>query len=64
MVAVLPRCRCRVSFNVPDYLLPMTKTRSHEFSENFAEQWQQCRDWLLPFIQNNQLKLLKERRRI
>ena len=36
----------------------MTKTRSQEPSETFTEQWQQCRDWLLPFMQNNQPKFL------
>ncbi len=36
----------------------MTKTRREELSERFTEQWQQCRDWLLTFMQNNQPKFL------
>src|SRR5579862_8630169 len=36
----------------------MTKTRSEELSERFTEQWQRCRDWLLPFMQNGQPKPL------
>jgi hypothetical protein len=36
----------------------MTKSRSQELSEQFAEQWQRCRDWLVPFMQNNQPKFL------
>jgi hypothetical protein len=36
----------------------MTKSRSQELSEKFAEQWQQCRDWLLPFMQNDLPKFL------
>jgi hypothetical protein len=34
------------------------KTRSQELSEKFTEQWQQCRDWLLPYMQNDQRKFL------
>ncbi|HEY3640674.1 MAG TPA: hypothetical protein VGL31_06250 [Xanthobacteraceae bacterium] len=36
----------------------MTKSRSQELSEQFTEQWKQCRDWLLPFMQNSQAKFL------
>jgi hypothetical protein len=36
----------------------MKKSRSQELSDRFTEQWQQCRDWLLPFMQNNQPKFL------
>ena len=36
----------------------MTKTRSEELSEKFTEQWQRCRDWLLPFMQNTRPKYL------
>jgi hypothetical protein len=36
----------------------MTKSRSQELSEQFTEQWQRCRNWLLPFMQNNQPKFL------
>lgn len=36
----------------------MGKTRSEELSQRFTEQWQQCRDWLLPFMQTNQPKFL------
>jgi hypothetical protein len=32
----------------------MTKSRRQDLSEEFTEQWQRCRDWLLPFMQNNQ----------
>ena len=36
----------------------MTKSRRQELSEKFAEQWQRSRDWLVPFMQNNQPKFL------
>jgi hypothetical protein len=36
----------------------MTKSRRQELSEQFTEQWQRCRAWLLPFMQNNQPKFL------
>ena len=36
----------------------MTKSRRQELSQQFTEQWQSCRDWLLPFMQNNQPKFL------
>jgi hypothetical protein len=36
----------------------MTKTRSEELSERFTEQWHRCRDWLLPYMQDNQPKFL------
>ena len=36
----------------------MTKSRRQELSEQFTEQWQRCRDWLLPFLQNGQPKFL------
>ena len=36
----------------------MTKTRQQELSEKFTEQWQRSRDWLVPFMQNNQPKFL------
>lgn len=36
----------------------MKKSRSQELSENFTEQWQRSRDWLVPFMQNNQPKFL------
>jgi len=36
----------------------MTKSRSQELSEKFAADWRRCRDWLLPFMQNNQPKFL------
>jgi len=38
--------------------IDVTKTRSEELSERFTEQWHRCRDWLLPFMQNNQPKFL------
>lgn len=36
----------------------MTKTRSQLLSEKADEERRRCRDWLLPFIQNNQPKFL------
>jgi hypothetical protein len=36
----------------------MTKSRRQELSEQFTEQWQRSRDWLVPFMQNNQPKFL------
>lgn len=36
----------------------MKKSRSQELSEKFAEERQRCRDWLLPFMQNNRPKFL------
>jgi len=36
----------------------MTKTRQQELSEKFTEQWQRSRDWLVPFMRNNQPKFL------
>jgi hypothetical protein len=36
----------------------MMKTRSLDLSEKFTEQWQRCRDWLLPYMENNQPKFL------
>jgi hypothetical protein len=36
----------------------MTKSRRHELSEKFREEWQRSRDWLMPFMQNNQTKFL------
>ena len=36
----------------------MTKSRRQELSEQFTEQWQRCRDWLLPFMQNSRPKFL------
>jgi hypothetical protein len=36
----------------------MAKSRSQQLSEQFTEQWQRCRDWLVPFMQNNPPKFL------
>ena len=36
----------------------MTRSRSQQLSEQFTEQWQRCREWLLPFMQNNQPKFV------
>ena len=36
----------------------MAKSRSQKLSEQFTEQWQRCRDWLLPFMQDGQPKFL------
>lgn len=36
----------------------MLKTRSQQLSEKAGEERRRCRDWLLPFMQNNQPKFL------
>lgn len=36
----------------------MTKSRSQVLSEKAAGERRRCRDWLLPFMQNNQPKFL------
>ena len=36
----------------------MTNSRSQEFSEEAAAERRRCRDWLLPFMQDNQPKFL------
>ena len=36
----------------------MTKSRSQELSEKAEEERRRCRDWLLPFMQDNQPKFL------
>ena len=36
----------------------MTKSRSQILSENANAERRRCRDWLLPFMQNNQPKFL------
>jgi hypothetical protein len=36
----------------------MKKSRSQELSERFTEQWRRSRNWLVPFMQNNQPKFL------
>ena len=36
----------------------MAKTRSQELSEKAEGERRRCRDWLLPFMQNNQQKFL------
>jgi hypothetical protein len=36
----------------------MMKTRSQELSEKAAEERRRCRDWLLPFMQDNQPRFL------
>jgi hypothetical protein len=36
----------------------MTKSRSQELSEKAAAERRLCRDWLLPFMQDNQPKFL------
>ena len=36
----------------------MTKTRQQELSEKFTKQWQRSRDWLVPFMHDNQPKFL------
>jgi hypothetical protein len=36
----------------------MKKSRSQELLEKFREEWQRSRDWLVPFMQNNQPKFL------
>ena len=57
---------CKVSrARLADELLPacgwacsMTKSRSQELSEKAAAERRRCRDWLLPFMQSGQPKLL------
>jgi hypothetical protein len=36
----------------------MPKSRSQELSEKADDERRRCRDWLLPFMQNNQPKFL------
>ena len=36
----------------------MTMSRSHELPYKAAEERRRCRDWLLPFMQDNQPKFL------
>ena len=36
----------------------MTKSRSQELHERAADEHHRCRQWLLPFMQNNQPKFL------
>ena len=36
----------------------MANSRTQELSKKFREQWQRSRDWLVPFMQNNQPKFL------
>ncbi len=36
----------------------MKKSRSQELSKKFTEEWQRSRDWLVPFMRNNQPKYL------
>ena len=36
----------------------MTKSQSQELSEKFTEEWQRCRDWLLPLMQDDHPKVL------
>jgi hypothetical protein len=36
----------------------MAKSRSQELSEKAAAERRRCRDWLLPFMQDNQPKFL------
>jgi hypothetical protein len=36
----------------------MFKSRREQLSEKFTKEWQRSRDWLMPFMQNNQPKFL------
>lgn len=36
----------------------MNKSRSQMLLEKAEAEWQRCRDWLLPFMQNNQPRVL------
>lgn len=36
----------------------MTKSRRQQLSETFTQEWQRSRDWLVPFMNNNQPKFL------
>jgi hypothetical protein len=38
--------------------MSMTKSRSQELSEKAAAERRRCRDWFLPFMQDNQPKFL------
>jgi hypothetical protein len=58
LLSHIPRPALTHQFGVLRCDAAMTKTRQQELSENFTEQWQRCRDWLLLFMQNNQPKFL------
>ena len=58
LLSHIPRPALTHQFGVLRCDAAMTKTRQQELSEQFTEQWQRCRDWLLPFMQNNEPKFL------
>ena len=37
---------------------PKGKSRREELSAKFNDEWNRCRDWLLPFMQGNRPKFL------
>ena len=58
LLSHIPRPALTHQFGVSRCDAAMTKTRQQELSEKFTEQWQRSRDWLVPFMQNNQPKFL------
>ena len=58
LLSPIPRPALTHQFGVLRCDAAMTKTRQQELSEKFTEQWQRSRDWLVPFMQNNQPKFL------
>jgi hypothetical protein len=58
LLSHIPRRALTHQFGVLRCDAAMTKTRQQELSEKFTEQWQRSRDWLVPFMQNNQPKFL------
>jgi hypothetical protein len=58
LLSHIPRPALTHQFGVLRCDAAMTKTRQQEISEKFTEQWQRSRDWLVPFMQNNQPKFL------
>src|ERR1700676_3057276 len=57
-MALLSPIPCMRTRAYHHHVATMTKSRRQELSQKFTEQWQSCRDWLLPFMQNNQPKVL------
>ena len=51
--------RCTIDQFAPLLRAHMTKSRSQELSEKADAERRRCRDWLLPFMQNNQPKFLQ-----
>ncbi len=53
-----PNPRSELSVPACGWVCSMTKSRSQELSEKAAAERRRCRDWLLPFMQDNQPKFL------